>query len=104
MKTGHYEVGTREDGRICQMWIQTAPREAAFWTGKIYPSMEQARADVAQLNEGGSRAPRELLPAGSLAREIASAHGDEACDHIEKGDLDAAYKAARLAAHVALDV
>ena len=104
MRKGYYQVGEREDGRICQMWIQQEPRAAEFWTGKIYSSMEQAQADIARLNESGSRAPRGLLPARSLARDIATTHGDEACDHIEKGDLDAAYKAARLAAHVALDV
>lgn len=104
MKKGHYDIGTRVDGRICQMWVQTAPRPAEFWTGKIYASMEDGRFDVGRLNDSAAPPPAELVPARDLARQIATAHGGEACDHIENGDLEAAYRAARLAAHVALDV
>jgi len=103
MSTGCYEVRVRDDGRICQVWIRIEPERCAFWTGKIYESVEEARADVARLNERGAGEPPELIPAGSLARSLARVHGKEALALIEQGDAESAYRAARLAARRALD-
>ena len=104
MSTGCFEVRVRGDGRICQVWVRLDPERCAFWTGKIYESEEEARADVARLNEHGTGEPPELIPAGSLARSLAKFHGDEARGFIDQGDAESAYRAARLAARRALDI
>lgn len=104
MSTGCYEVRVRIDGRICQVWIRIEPERCAFWTGKTYESEEEARSDVARLNERGAGEPPQLTPAGALARSLARVHGRETRAFIEQGDAESAYRAARLAARRALDV
>lgn len=104
MSTGCYEVRVRDDGRICQVWIRIEPERCTYWTGKIYESEEEARADVTRLNERGAVEPPELIPAGSLALSLARVHGSEARGFIEQGDAESAYRAARLAARRAIDV
>lgn len=104
MSTGCFEVRVRDDGRICQVWVRIEPERCAYWTGKIYDSEEQGRADVAKLNERGAGEPPELIPAGRLARNLARVHGTEARDFIEQGNAESAYRAARLAARRAFDI